>query len=53
MNATTNLIKYTKTDMDLQNEHEKQLITMLIGDAEFKQKQHILTHTCSEMFLNN
>lgn len=52
MNATTNLIKYTKTDMDLQNEHEKQLITMLIGDAEFKQKQHILTHTCSEMFLN-
>ncbi len=25
MNATTNLIKYTKTDMDLQNEHEKEI----------------------------
>lgn len=42
----------TSTDMELQKEYEKQIIMMLVGNSEFKQKRHILSYTCAEMFID-
>lgn len=50
--STTSIKIPTSTDLELQKEHEKQIIIMLVGNSEFKQKNHILSHTCADMFID-
>lgn len=49
---TTSIKTPTSTDLELQKDYERQIIMMLVGNSEFKQKSHILNHTCAEMFID-